>query len=142
VGAGTVPSEVQAATAISCGARFVVAPSLNLSVSEACSAGGIVYIPGVLTHKTSLMHQPTGTRCSSCSRPDPGDRQPQSATRPVPNDPLDGHWGIEADRASDWLAALASTVGLGSSLAPCGAKPGPLIERVRELVKRVCDNPA
>lgn len=48
-GAGTVLSIEQAATAIDCGARYVVSPGLNPKVAKYCRQRGIPPIPGVVT---------------------------------------------------------------------------------------------
>jgi 2-dehydro-3-deoxyphosphogluconate aldolase/(4S)-4-hydroxy-2-oxoglutarate aldolase len=49
VGAGTVLSPEQARSAIAAGARFVVAPSLELDLIPICHAAGVACFPGAAT---------------------------------------------------------------------------------------------
>jgi 2-dehydro-3-deoxyphosphogluconate aldolase/(4S)-4-hydroxy-2-oxoglutarate aldolase len=49
VGAGTVLSREQAQAAITAGAEFVVAPSLELDLVPVCHAAGIAFFPGAAT---------------------------------------------------------------------------------------------
>jgi len=49
LGAGTVLSVEQARSAVSCGARFLVSPTLNEAVAAYCKQSDIAYFPGALT---------------------------------------------------------------------------------------------
>lgn len=49
MGAGTVLTVEQAKTAVSCGAKFIVAPGLNPKVVEYCTSNAIPVFPGVAT---------------------------------------------------------------------------------------------
>jgi 2-dehydro-3-deoxyphosphogluconate aldolase/(4S)-4-hydroxy-2-oxoglutarate aldolase len=49
VGAGTILSPEQLASAVEAGARFAVAPGTSPAVIEAARAGGVPFVPGVAT---------------------------------------------------------------------------------------------
>lgn len=136
VGAGTVLSHQMVEESVAAGAQFVVSPSWEPVIAQACSELDIFYLPGVMT--------PTEIRAAlreglSVVKLFPagalGPRFIRELRGPFPDIGIVATGGVDGDNASAFIAAGASALAVGSYIAP--AHPlddGELLSRGRSLV--------
>ncbi|MEV8136757.1 bifunctional 4-hydroxy-2-oxoglutarate aldolase/2-dehydro-3-deoxy-phosphogluconate aldolase [Microbacterium aurantiacum] len=132
IGAGTVCSPAQVASADEAGARFVVAPGLFPDAVRAADAAGLPTLPGVMTPTESY-------RALELSLPVqklfPASAHGPSGLRtlhgPFPEAQFVAVGGVNADTAQSYLDAGAAGVGIASALNPqslgrlCALSPHP-----------------
>ncbi len=131
VGAGTVMSAADAASALDGGARFLLSPVLRPEVIEAAHAAGAAAVPGAFTP----------TEIDACMRAGadlvklfPADQLTPADARTLlaalPGARLLPTGGISAANAADWLAAGAVAVGVGGALTHEPERAGELLAAV------------
>jgi 2-dehydro-3-deoxyphosphogluconate aldolase / (4S)-4-hydroxy-2-oxoglutarate aldolase len=131
VGAGTVMTAADAASALDGGARFLLSPVLRPEVVEAAHAAGAAAVPGAFTP----------TEIDACMRAGadvvklfPADRLTPADLRillaALPDARLLPTGGISAANAADWLAAGAVAVGVGGALTRAPERAGELLAAI------------
>jgi 2-dehydro-3-deoxyphosphogluconate aldolase / (4S)-4-hydroxy-2-oxoglutarate aldolase len=112
IGAGTVLTVEQARAAKQAGARFLVSPVLDVEVVAEVSRLGCVMIPGCAT-PTELWkaHRAGAPLQKLFPAPAGGPTWLRSVLAPMPFLRVIPTNGVEADNASEWLAAGAFAVG-------------------------------
>ena len=123
VGAGTVRTTDEVRAAAQAGARFVASPSLVVPVVEAADEVGLEAMPGVLTPSELARALEVGARTVKLFPAGPvgGPSYLRTLRGPFPEVPIVPTGGIAVAEVSDYLAAGATSVGLGASLV--GAAP-------------------
>ena len=117
VGAGTVLTVEQARAAKQAGARFLVSPVLDVEVVAEASRLGCVMIPGCATPTELWKAHRAGTPLQKLfPSPAGGPTWLRSVLAPMPFLRVIPTNGVEADNASEWLAAGAFAVGCVRSL--------------------------
>jgi 2-dehydro-3-deoxyphosphogluconate aldolase/(4S)-4-hydroxy-2-oxoglutarate aldolase len=112
VGAGTVLTVEQARAAKQAGARFLVSPVLDVEVVAEASRLGCVMIPGCATPTELWKAHRAGTPLQKLfPAPAGGPTWLRSVLAPMPFLRVIPTNGVEADNASEWLAAGAFAVG-------------------------------
>ncbi len=118
VGAGTVPDAATAETCLAAGARFIVAPWVDASLSAPCRSANAVLMLGALT--------PTEVRAALAAGADVVKVFPASSVggpahiralhSVLPNVPFCPTGGVEPGNVAAYLAAGAAFVGMGGAL--------------------------
>lgn len=122
VGAGTVLDGETAVAALRSGAEFVVTPSFDPEVVEACNRYGAVVAPGVMTPTEALDAYEAGAdllKIFPASTLGPG--HVRSIRGPLDQLPLVPTGGVGLDNVGDFIEAGAAGVGVGSSLVDADA---------------------
>ncbi|MFB6091118.1 MAG: bifunctional 4-hydroxy-2-oxoglutarate aldolase/2-dehydro-3-deoxy-phosphogluconate aldolase [Halobellus sp.] len=122
VGAGTVLDGETAVAALRAGAEFVVTPSFDPEVVEACNRYGAVVAPGVMTPTEALDAYEAGAdllKIFPASTLGPG--HVRSIRGPLDQLPLVPTGGVGLDNVGDFIEAGAAGVGVGSSLVDADA---------------------
>jgi len=117
VGAGTVVTVRQLQQVAAAGARFAVAPGLDLAMVEAASTAAMPYLPGVATPTEVQTAANAGLRhlkAFPASLLGPGWFRAMAG--PFPGVRFVATGGIDADNAGRYLDAGAVCVGVGSAL--------------------------
>ncbi|HTJ32601.1 MAG TPA: bifunctional 4-hydroxy-2-oxoglutarate aldolase/2-dehydro-3-deoxy-phosphogluconate aldolase [Dactylosporangium sp.] len=117
VGAGTVRSAAQVAAAVEAGARFTVAPGLDLDVVRASHDAGLPHLPGVAT--ASEVHHALNAGCSWLKAFPAGSLGAgwlREMRGPFPEARFVATGGIDAGNARDYLAAGAGALGVGGAV--------------------------
>jgi len=130
VGAGTVRSVEQVARAAEAGARFTVAPGLDLDVVRASRAAGLPHLPGVAT--ASEVHHALNAGCGWLKAFPAGSLGPgwlREMRGPFPEARFVATGGVGAHNARDYLAAGAGALGVGGAVTQGGLAP--LLEVLR-----------
>jgi len=144
IGAGTVLTVEQARAAKQAGARFVVSPVLDVEVVAEASRLGCVMIPGCAT-PTELWkaHRAGAPLQKLFPAPAGGPTWLRSVLAPMPFLRVIPTNGVDAENASEWLAAGAFAVGCVRSVFQpdlLAAKAWEAIEnRARALLAAVRD---
>jgi 2-dehydro-3-deoxyphosphogluconate aldolase / (4S)-4-hydroxy-2-oxoglutarate aldolase len=119
VGAGSVFTDDQATNARAAGAEFVVSPHLAESVSAACSAMGVLYVPGAATPTEVIRAMEMGhpmVKLFPIAQLG-GPAFVKALRGPIPGLRAMVTGGVGADDVSAYLDAGAVLVGLGSVFA-------------------------
>lgn len=117
VGAGTVVSLTQLQQVVAAGARFAVAPGLDLALVEAAAAAGLPYLPGVSTPTEVQNAQAAGlTYLKAFPSTVLGPDWFRAMAGPFPKIRFVATGGVDAHNARGFLDAGAVTVGVGSAL--------------------------
>ncbi|MDE6550234.1 MAG: bifunctional 2-keto-4-hydroxyglutarate aldolase/2-keto-3-deoxy-6-phosphogluconate aldolase [Clostridia bacterium] len=123
VGAGSVLDAETARAAILAGARFIVSPAFSESTVRLCNRYGIAVIPGVSTPTEAVAAMELGVDVIKLF---PGEIHRPAGLKaikaPFPNLSVMPTGGVNADNASEWLAAGAYALGAGSSVTKGAAK--------------------
>jgi 2-dehydro-3-deoxyphosphogluconate aldolase/(4S)-4-hydroxy-2-oxoglutarate aldolase len=140
VGAGTVTSAEQARAAVRAGARFIVSPGFDPEIVEAAHALDVPVMPGVLTPSEIMAASRAGADwlkifpCSALGGP----QYLRALRGPFPRLKLMPTGGVSLENASDYLAAGAVALGVGSELVDPQqlevGRPASLTERARAFV--------
>jgi 2-dehydro-3-deoxyphosphogluconate aldolase/(4S)-4-hydroxy-2-oxoglutarate aldolase len=133
VGAGTVLDEGTALATIRAGAEFVVGPTLEPDVVEACNRYGTLVAPGAFTPTEALSAYEDGAdlvKIFPASSGGPGHLG--GIAGPLPQIPLMPTGGVDADNAGDFVRAGAAVVGAGSALVPGDAVAAGDFETITE----------
>lgn len=144
IGAGTVLTVEQARAAVQAGARFLVSPVIDTEVVVEAARLGAVAIPGCGT-ATELWaaHRAGAPLQKLFPAPAGGPAWLRAVLAPMPFLRLIPTNGVEAENASEWLAAGAFAVGCVRSLFPpeeMAARAWDSIERrARALLAAVRD---
>lgn len=136
VGAGTVLDESSAQAAISAGAQFIVAPTLNKHVVRYALRHGVTVLPGVATPTEALRAIELGAdfaKLFPASAWGPGAIRDMLVA--LPQIPLVPTGGIGLDDVPAYISAGSVAVGLGSALSV--GSPDEIKKRVEELLKSI-----
>lgn len=117
VGAGTIVTVSQASRAVDAGAGFLVSPHLDMALLDWARAREVPLIPGALTPTEIAMawrHQPPAVKVFPAHLGGPG--YVNSLLGPYPDLALIPTGGVDGDNASEYLAAGAVAIGVGSWL--------------------------
>jgi 2-dehydro-3-deoxyphosphogluconate aldolase / (4S)-4-hydroxy-2-oxoglutarate aldolase len=118
VGAGTVITAAQARAAADAGARYTVAPGLDVTVLAASLAAGLPHLPGVGTASEVQQAYAAGCRWVKAFPAKALGAAWISAMRgPFPEVRFVATGGLRVGDAQPFLAAGASVVALGAALA-------------------------
>ena len=124
IGAGTVLDSETARTAILAGAKYVVAPHLNVEMVKLCNRYNIACMPGAMTLKETVESLEAGADMVKIF---PGELFGPAIIRaikgPLPHAPLMPTGGVSLDNVAEWIKAGSVAVGVGSTLT-AGAKQG------------------
>lgn len=119
VGAGTVLNVQMAKEAVAAGAQFLVSPNVDLSVIEYAVEHGVEIWPGAMTPTEIVAAHEAGARVvklfpmASLGLP-----YLREIKAPLNHIPLLATGGANLDNITDYYAAGAAAVGLGSALLP------------------------
>src|SRR5207237_6848672 len=117
IGAGTVLDESAARYVIDAGARFVVSPTLDLSVIRACRDRAVPCMPGAFTPTELLEAWRAGAPVVKLFPASAvGPAYIRDVLAPLPFLRLVPSGGVALDNAGDWIRAGAAAVSLGSAL--------------------------
>ena len=137
VGAGTVLDSETARQAQLAGASFVVSPTFDEGVVEACNRYGVAVAPGVATPTEALSAYEAGADvCKVFPASSYGPGYLSSLKGPLPQIPLMPTGGVGPDNAAAYVEAGAEMVGAGSSLVPDDALAA---EEYGEIERRAAD---
>jgi 2-dehydro-3-deoxyphosphogluconate aldolase/(4S)-4-hydroxy-2-oxoglutarate aldolase len=142
VGAGTVLSKDQARAAISAGARFVVAPSLELELIPICHEAGVACYPGAATPTEILAAARAGADLVKIFPADclGGPNFIRQMAGPFPDVRFVVSGGVNLNNLKDYVHAGVTGICLGSAfLASVLEEQGErgLVNEVKEFVKFV-----
>ena len=140
VGAGTVLDEATALDAIRAGAEFVVGPTVEEAVIDACNRYGVPVAPGAFTPTEALTAYEAGAdlvKIFPASTGGPGHLS--SIKGPLPQIPLMPTGGVDADNAGAFIRAGAEVVGAGSALVPGDAVESGDFETITENAQAFTD---
>ncbi|MET8358577.1 bifunctional 4-hydroxy-2-oxoglutarate aldolase/2-dehydro-3-deoxy-phosphogluconate aldolase [Micromonospora sp. NPDC005171] len=118
VGAGTVLDVEQVAAAADAGARFTVAPGLDLAVADAAAARGLPHLPGVATPteaQQALRHGLTWLKAFPAISLGPA--WFKAVAGPLPQLRFVATGGLDAGNAGAFLEAGVRVVAVGSALS-------------------------
>ncbi|TLS48142.1 bifunctional 4-hydroxy-2-oxoglutarate aldolase/2-dehydro-3-deoxy-phosphogluconate aldolase [Streptomyces montanus] len=125
VGAGTVITTGQAQDALAAGARFLVAPVVDVDVIRGAAERGVPCYPGAWTPtEVSTAWQAGAAAVKLFPASTGGPAHLRQLRAPLPETPLIAVGGVGLDQARDYLDAGARAVGIGSPLL-CGADRNP-----------------
>ncbi len=131
VGAGPVLSQAAAARAADAGARFIVMPHCDPELIRWCVVRGVPCFPGALSPTEILAAWSAGAsavKLFPAAAVGPG--YLKQIAGPFPDIPMVPTGGVSAETASEWIAAGAVAVGMGSWLIGDG-DPSGVTERAR-----------
>jgi 2-dehydro-3-deoxyphosphogluconate aldolase/(4S)-4-hydroxy-2-oxoglutarate aldolase len=142
LGAGTVLDPETARQVILAGARFVVAPTLNLDVIRMCHRYDVAAMPGCFTPTEILTAWEAGADLVKLFPAGAvGPAYLKDVRAPLPQVPLMPTGGVSLANAGDWIRAGAAALGMGSALLdPKAIAEGRLEEitsRARQLMASV-----
>ena len=118
IGAGTVLDQDQARACIDAGARFVVAPIVDVATIAVCRRAGIPVLPGALTPTEVVQAWRAGAdfvKVFPCSAVG-GASYLKALKAPLPDIPLVPTGGVTLETVGAFFAAGASAVGVGGDL--------------------------
>ncbi|MEU1745571.1 bifunctional 4-hydroxy-2-oxoglutarate aldolase/2-dehydro-3-deoxy-phosphogluconate aldolase [Micromonospora arida] len=118
VGAGTVLDVEQVAAAADAGARFTVAPGLDLAVADAAAARGLPHLPGVASPteaQQALRHGLTWLKAFPAISLGPA--WFKAVAGPLPQLRFVATGGLDASNAGAFLQAGVRVVAVGSALS-------------------------
>lgn len=133
VGAGTVLDAATALDTIRAGAEFVVGPTVEPDVIDACNRYGTLVAPGAFTPTEALSAYEAGAdlvKIFPASSGGPGHLG--GIKGPLPQIPLMPTGGVDADNAGAFIRAGAEVVGAGSALVPGDAVAAGEFETITE----------
>ena len=117
VGVGTVLDAETARLAVTAGAQFIVAPSLNLDLIRFAKRYSIVVVPGALTPTEILTAWEAGADIIKVfPATSLGPKYFKDVAGPFPHIRLMPTGGVSIDNVGDWVKAGAVAVGIGSDL--------------------------
>ena len=140
VGAGTVLDAETALDTIRAGAEFVVGPTVEPDVIDACNRYGTLVAPGAFTPTEALSAYEAGAdfvKIFPASSGGPGHLS--GIKGPLPQIPLMPTGGVDADNAADYIRAGAEVVGAGSALVPGDAVAAGDFETITENARAFSD---
>ena len=138
VGAGTVLNAETAKRCVEAGARFITSPGLVLDVLEYTLKSHVVAIPGALTPSEIITAWREGAdfvKIFPCAQVG-GDQYIRALKVPLPQIPLIASGGVNQLTAANFIAAGASSLGIGSELMPRKALSTRQDQWIHELARR------
>jgi 2-dehydro-3-deoxyphosphogluconate aldolase/(4S)-4-hydroxy-2-oxoglutarate aldolase len=133
VGAGTVLDAETAIDTIRAGAEFVVGPTVETDVIDACNRYGTLVAPGAFTPTEALSAYEAGADFVKIFPASSGGPSHLGGIKgPLPQIPLMPTGGVDADNAGDFVRAGAEVVGAGSALVPGSAVEAGDFETITE----------
>ncbi len=140
LGAGTVLDTEQAAAAFEAGARFYVAPTLDLDVLAAAKRAGVLAIPGALTPNEILAAWRAGADLVKVFPAGVGGpRYLADVLAPLDKIPLFPTGGIDESNAADFISAGAAAVAIGASVVNPGAVAQGRFDEMADRIRRVVE---
>lgn len=125
IGAGTVLDDITARIAILRGAKFVVSPHFDKSISILCNRYCIPYLPGCISITEVVKALESG---SSVIKLFPGSlggvAHMKSILGPIPQVGIMPSGGVYLDNMHEWIEAGAFAIGIGNALTKNVAKLG------------------
>ncbi len=134
VGAGTVLTVDEVTAAVGAGARFILSPSLDITVIRATRGLGAVSVPGAFTATEILTAYRGGADIVKVFPASVGPAYFRDIRGPLPQIPLMPTGGVNLDNIRDFQKAGAVAFGVGSALVPASQQAG--VEQLRELTAR------
>ena len=117
VGAGTVLSLQEAESAYKAGARFIVSPTLNISVSDFCKKKKIPYFPGAFTPTEIENAWNSGASMVKVfPASQVGPKYFKEIKGPFNQIPLMAVGGVRADNVAEFFNSGASAIAVGASI--------------------------
>lgn len=118
IGAGTVLREAQVALTAAAGGTFIISPDTNEQIIRATKAAGLVSIPGAITPTEIAFAHRVGADFVKVFPVDLyGPKYIKTLSAPLSHVKMLAVNGITAENMSDYLAAGACGVGVGSGIA-------------------------
>jgi 2-dehydro-3-deoxyphosphogluconate aldolase/(4S)-4-hydroxy-2-oxoglutarate aldolase len=117
IGAGTVLSLKEAESAFKAGARFIVSPTLNISVSEFCQEKKLPYFPGAFTPteiESAWKAGATVVKVFPASQVGP--KYFKEIKGPFNQIPLMAVGGVRPDNVANFFDSGASAIAVGASI--------------------------
>jgi 2-dehydro-3-deoxyphosphogluconate aldolase/(4S)-4-hydroxy-2-oxoglutarate aldolase len=145
VGAGTVLTEAQARTAISAGARFIVAPNLTAAVAGVAKEAGVMYCPGAYTTNEIIAARDMGAHVVKVYPVGVagGPKYIEVIRDPLPDIPMLAAGGTTLENFVPFLHAGCVGIGLGGALADpklsAAGKYDEITTRAKAFVHRLND---
>ncbi len=145
IGAGTVLDAETVQNCLAAGAKFVVSPTLNLSVIEICRRENVAVFPGALTPTEIVAAWQAGADAVKIFPANSvgGANYLKAIKAPLPQIELMPTGGVTLDKIGDFIRAGAIAVGVGSDLADVQAIRAGESEKVtktaRAFVKAVSE---
>jgi 2-dehydro-3-deoxyphosphogluconate aldolase/(4S)-4-hydroxy-2-oxoglutarate aldolase len=134
LGAGTVLDTESARAAILAGAEFIVCPTVNPDVIQLCNRYDKVVLPGAFTPTEVLTAWQAGADIVKIFPAEIGGPAYLKALHgPLPQVRLLPTGGVNLETISDFIAAGACAVGLGSALVEKQAVAEGNVDRIKEL---------
>ena len=145
LGAGTVTTPDQVERAMASGATFLVSPGCDPDLVPLMQGTGLAVLPGVLTPSEVMLALRLGLEAVKLF---PGSLGGPSYLKnlrgPFPGVSFLPTGGVSAENVTDWFAAGAFAVGVGSAIAPSalgdGQERAKVVERAKQLVEAVRDS--
>ena len=117
IGAGTVLSLYEAESAYEAGARFIVSPTLNESVSEFCQKKKLPYFPGAFTPTEIENAWNAGASMVKVfPASQVGPKYFKEIKGPFNHIPLMAVGGVRADNVAEFFQSGASAIAVGASI--------------------------
>lgn len=137
IGAGTVLDIEMAQNCLAAGAKFVVSPTLNLSVIETCRREKVAVFPGALTPTEIVAAWQTGADAVKIFPANAvgGASYLKAIKAPLPNIELMPTGGVTLATIGDFIRAGAIAVGVGSDLADTKAISAGEAEKVTQTAR-------
>ncbi|WP_101295575.1 bifunctional 4-hydroxy-2-oxoglutarate aldolase/2-dehydro-3-deoxy-phosphogluconate aldolase [Halegenticoccus soli] len=137
LGVGTVLDAETARTAMLAGAEFVITPTLDEGVVEACNRYGTLVAPGVFTPTEALNAYAAGADVVKVFPASTGGpAHVKSIKGPLPQIPVMPTGGVGLENVGAYVDAGADAVGVGSSLVDRQAIADRDFERLTETAER------
>ncbi|MBP8983659.1 bifunctional 4-hydroxy-2-oxoglutarate aldolase/2-dehydro-3-deoxy-phosphogluconate aldolase [Coprothermobacter proteolyticus] len=117
IGAGTVLDPETARIAILSGARFILAPSLNIDVVRTCQRYSVLPVPGILTPTEAVLARENGVQLVKVFPAGVmGPNYIKQLKSPLPQVEMMAVGAINTENFADFIKAGACSAGIGSDL--------------------------
>jgi 2-dehydro-3-deoxyphosphogluconate aldolase / (4S)-4-hydroxy-2-oxoglutarate aldolase len=137
LGAGTVLDPETARVALLAGARFIVAPTVNLHTIKLCKRYSALVMPGALTPTEILTAWQAGADIVKVFPSElTGPAYLKAIRAPLPQVRLMPTGGVNLQTAADFLKAGACALGIGGSLVSADAIQSHDWEAIRKLAEQ------
>jgi 2-dehydro-3-deoxyphosphogluconate aldolase / (4S)-4-hydroxy-2-oxoglutarate aldolase len=142
LGAGTVLTTDDARRAVDAGATYLISPTITPEVLAEGARLGVPVVPGAMTPTEILAAYTAGAAmvkvfpCGAIGGPG----YIRALRGPLPNIPLLPTGGVDIDTATEYLAAGAAAVGIGSPLQGDAASPDGDLSALRDRARRLVAN--
>lgn len=137
VGAGTVIDVEHAKRAVAAGAQFIISPNLDLEVIEYAQQHIIPVWPGVMTPTEILAAKKAGVEAIKLfPMGSLGLQYLREIRGPIADYPIIATGGVTIDNISEYFAAGANAVGMGTKLVDLQAAREGRFDDIRATVRR------